>query len=79
MFYGKLIHFYSMINEKINGETKTNYYLPDCLKNSDLQLAKIDVDVKNGPDWTTIVLTSDKPAFFVFLEADKVNKFSDNS
>lgn len=50
MFYGKLIHFYSMINEKINGETKTNYYLPDCLKNSDLQLAKIDVDVKNGPD-----------------------------
>lgn len=35
-----------------DGEIKTNYYFPTVYKDCNLQLAKIDADIKNGPNGT---------------------------
>ena len=61
------------------GEKRTNFYFPTVYKDCNLQIANIKADVENKSNGTTITITTDKPAFFVHLEADKVRKFSDSS
>lgn len=71
--------FFRCVLTTENGEKRTNFYFPTVYKDCNLQIAKIDTDVQKGPNGTTITLSTDKPAFYVFLEAENVRKFSDNS
>lgn len=67
----------TLITDK--GEKRTNFYFPTVYKDCNLQIANIKADVEKKSNGTTITITTDKPAFFVHLEADKVRKFSDSS
>ena len=72
--------FRCVLTEDLTGEKKTNFFFPTEYKNCDLKVANINANVKNGPNGgTTITLSTDKPAFFVHLESEKVRKFSDSS
>lgn len=62
-----------------SGEKRTNFYFPTVYKECNLQIAKISADVQKNSNGSTITLTTDKPAFFVHVEAEKIRKFSDSS
>lgn len=70
--------FYAVLTTD-TGEIRSNFYFPTVYKECDLKLAKIKADLQRDIHGTKITLTTDKPAFFVHLESEKVRKFTDSS
>lgn len=56
-----------------------NFYFPAKYNQCDLKKAKISVTIHHYGGKSYINLVSDKPAFFVHLESEKILKFSDSS
>jgi beta-mannosidase len=57
----------------------TNFFFPARFKDCALEPADIVAVVAAAEGGSRITLTTDKPAFFVHLECDRVNRFSDSS
>jgi beta-mannosidase len=60
-------------------EEFSNFFFPARFKDSAMVPATIHVSVTQEGTGSRIALTTDKPAFFVHLESEKVNVFSDSS
>jgi beta-mannosidase len=58
--------------------TFDNFFFACRFKDSEMKAARISVSIKYNTR-SEIQLTTDRPAFFVHLESDKVKKFSDSS
>jgi beta-mannosidase len=57
----------------------SNWFFPARFKDSAMQVAKITAAVSQSAGGSRILLTTDKPAFFVHLESELVRVFSDSS
>ena len=64
---------------EINGKEISNFFFTDVYKNCSLPEPNISVRIERKENMTMITLSTDKPAFFVHLEAKQVRKFSDSS
>jgi beta-mannosidase len=59
--------------------TFNNFFFACRFKDSGMEIAKISRKVETIGSGTNITITTDRPAFFVHLESDKVLRFSDSS
>ncbi|OHT05315.1 glycosyl hydrolase [Tritrichomonas foetus] len=71
--------FRVVLTEAESGRKVTNFFFATEYKNCDLRLANIKATIQKDGTGSKITLSTDKPAFFVHLESEKVKKFSDSS
>jgi beta-mannosidase len=73
--------FLATFSFAVNGATQEfgNFFFPARFKDAKMQPATISRTVEETENGSRVTLTTDKPAFFVTLESDRVRVWSDSS